>query len=150
MFKISENMITVSQFIQSHRLCLIFVCNMMFRYHKLIKGQQTENEGTYSRSIDRAAKYVILDDMELQDAWVSIIVGNNIGNELVRSSVNNFTWQLTLSSLLVSFSILFYYQWFLFSEIWALYISCRMSYFSIHQLLSHYWWILVHLFTCSC
>lgn len=33
-----------------------------------MKGQQTENEGTYSRSIDRAAKYVILDDMELQDA----------------------------------------------------------------------------------
>ncbi|KAJ8460799.1 hypothetical protein OPV22_033725 [Ensete ventricosum] len=39
-----------------------------YKYHKLIKGQQTENEGTCSRSIDRAAKYVILDDMELQDA----------------------------------------------------------------------------------
>ncbi|URE19511.1 ubiquitin domain-containing protein [Musa troglodytarum] len=39
-----------------------------YKYHKLIKGQQTENEGTHSRSIDRAAKYVILDDMELQDA----------------------------------------------------------------------------------
>ncbi|CAL9151013.1 unnamed protein product [Musa hybrid cultivar] len=39
-----------------------------YKYHKLMKGQQTENEGTYSRSIDRAAKYVILDDMELQDA----------------------------------------------------------------------------------
>ncbi|WOK91425.1 putative sugar phosphate/phosphate translocator [Canna indica] len=38
-----------------------------YKYHKLKRGQQSENEGMNSKSIDRAANYVILDDTEVDD-----------------------------------------------------------------------------------